>query len=494
MDLYQHTAKELRQKLLGKECSAAEIAQSVFSRIDACEERVGAYVTLDRENALAAAKAVDKKIAAGEEIGPLAGIPVAVKDNICTRDVLTTCASRMLYNFRPPYNATVVERLQGADYVMTGKANMDEFAMGSSSETSYFKKTANPHDLTRVPGGSSGGSAAAVAAGEAVLSLGSDTGGSIRQPSSFCGVVGLKPTYGTVSRYGLIAYGSSLDQIGPIAKDVTDCAAILEVIASYDSKDSTSIDRSRYVGFTAALVNDVTGMRIGIPKDYFGDGLDNEVREKILEAVKILESRGAIVEEFDLSLVKYAIPAYYVIASAEASSNLSRFDGVKYGYRTKEYEGLHNMYKKTRNEGFGAEVKRRIMLGSFVLSSGYYDAYYLKALKTKALIKEAFDRAFARFDVIIAPAAPTTALKLGHSLSDPLKMYLGDIYTVSVNLAGLPGISVPVGLDSKGLPVGMQILGNCFEENKIIRAAYTLEQTLGFVSGHTDRKMEGGEA
>ena len=268
----------------------------------------------------------------------------------------------------------------------------------------------------------------------------------------------------------------------------------MEVIASYDSKDSTSIDRSRYVGFTAALVNDVTGMRIGIPKDYFGDGLDNEVREKILEAVKILESRGAIVEEFDLSLVKYAIPAYYVIASAEASSNLSRFDGVKYGYRTKEYEGLHNMYKKTRNEGFGAEVKRRIMLGSFVLSSGYYDAYYLKALKTKALIKEAFDRAFARFDVIIAPAAPTTALKLGHSLSDPLKMYLGDIYTVSVNLAGLPGISVPVGLDSKGLPVGMQILGNCFEENKIIRAAYTLEQTLGFVSGHTDRKMEGGEA
>ncbi len=333
-----------------------------------------------------------------------------------------------------------------------------------------------------------------MAACESPYALGSDTGGSIRQPSSFCGVVGLKPTYGTVSRYGLIAYGSSLDQIGPIAKDVTDCAAILEVIASYDSKDSTSIDRSKYVDFTAALVNDVTGMRIGIPKDYFGDGLDNEVREKILEAVKILESRGAIVEEFDLSLVKYAIPAYYVIASAEASSNLSRFDGVKYGYRTKEYEGLHNMYKKTRNEGFGAEVKRRIMLGSFVLSSGYYDAYYLKALKTKALIKEAFDRAFARFDVIIAPAAPTTALKLGHSLSDPLKMYLGDIYTVSVNLAGLPGISVPVGLDSKGLPVGMQILGNCFEENKIIRAAYTLEQTLGFVSGHTDRKMEGGEA
>ena len=356
---------------------------------------------------------------------------------------------------------------------------MDEFAMGSTTETSYFGETKNPWNLNHVPGGSSGGSCAAVAAEECFYALGSDTGGSIRQPSSFCGVVGIKPTYGTVSRYGLIAYGSSLDQIGPIAKDVTDCATILETIASHDSKDSTSIARETY-DFTSALVEDVKGMKIGIPKDYFGEGLDKEVKEAILGAAKVLEEKGAIVEEFDLSLVQYAIPAYYVIASAEASSNLSRFDGVKYGYRTEEYEGLHNMYKKSRSEGFGPEVKRRIMLGSFVLSSGYYDAYYLKALRTKALIKQAFDQAFAKYDAILAPASPTTAPELGKSLSDPLKMYLGDIYTVSVNLAGLPGITIPVGKDSKGLPIGMQIIGDCFEENKIIRAAYTFEQTKGY--------------
>ncbi len=494
MDVTSLTAVELGKKIRERALSVTDAVNAYFEQIERVEGDVHSFVTLDREGALKRAEEVQKQIDEGTLTGPLAGVPVAVKDNLCTKGRLTTCSSKILENFKPTFSAEAVCNLEKAGAVLIGKTNMDEFAMGSTTETSYFGVTRNPRNLSHVPGGSSGGSCAAVAACESPYALGSDTGGSIRQPSAFCGVVGLKPTYGTVSRYGLIAYGSSLDQIGPIAKDVTDCAAILEVIASYDSKDSTSIDRSKYVDFTAALVNDVTGMRIGIPKDYFGDGLDNEVREKILEAVKILESRGAIVEEFDLSLVKYAIPAYYVIASAEASSNLSRFDGVKYGYRTKEYEGLHNMYKKTRNEGFGAEVKRRIMLGSFVLSSGYYDAYYLKALKTKALIKEAFDRAFARFDVIIAPAAPTTALKLGHSLSDPLKMYLGDIYTVSVNLAGLPGISVPVGLDSKGLPVGMQILGNCFEENKIIRAAYTLEQTLGFVSGHTDRKMEGGEA
>ena len=494
MDITSMTAVELGKKIKARELSVTDAVNACLAQIDKAEPDVHSFVTIDREGALLRAEEVQKQIDEGMLESPLAGVPVAIKDNLCTKGMKTTCSSKILEDFRPTFTAEAVCNLEKAGAVIIGKTNMDEFAMGSTTETSYFGVTRNPWNLEYVPGGSSGGSCAAVAACESPYALGSDTGGSIRQPSSFCGVVGLKPTYGTVSRYGLIAYGSSLDQIGPIAKDVTDCAAILEVIASYDSKDSTSIDRSRYVGFTAALVNDVTGMRIGIPKDYFGDGLDNEVREKILEAVKILESRGAIVEEFDLSLVKYAIPAYYVIASAEASSNLSRFDGVKYGYRTKEYEGLHNMYKKTRNEGFGAEVKRRIMLGSFVLSSGYYDAYYLKALKTKALIKEAFDRAFARFDIIIAPAAPTTALKLGHSLSDPLKMYLGDIYTVSVNLAGLPGISVPVGLDSKGLPVGMQILGNCFEENKIIRAAYTLEQTLGFVSGHTDRKMEGGEA
>lgn len=494
MDITSMTAVELGKKIKARELSVTDAVNACLAQIDKAEPDVHSFVTIDREGALLRAEEVQKQMDEGMLESPLAGVPVAIKDNLCTKGMKTTCSSKILEDFRPTFTAEAVCNLEKAGAVIIGKTNMDEFAMGSTTETSYFGVTRNPRNLEYVPGGSSGGSCAAVAACESPYALGSDTGGSIRQPSSFCGVVGLKPTYGTVSRYGLIAYGSSLDQIGPIAKDVTDCAAILEVIASYDSKDSTSIDRSRYVGFTAALVNDVTGMRIGIPKDYFGDGLDNEVREKILEAVKILESRGAIVEEFDLSLVKYAIPAYYVIASAEASSNLSRFDGVKYGYRTKEYEGLHNMYKKTRNEGFGAEVKRRIMLGSFVLSSGYYDAYYLKALKTKALIKEAFDRAFARFDVIIAPAAPTTALKLGHSLSDPLKMYLGDIYTVSVNLAGLPGISVPVGLDSKGLPVGMQILGNCFEENKIIRAAYTLEQTLGFVSGHMDRKMEGGEA
>ena len=355
---------------------------------------------------------------------------------------------------------------------------MDEFAMGSTTETSAYGVTRNPWDLEHVPGGSSGGSCAAVAAEECSFALGSDTGGSIRQPSSFCGVTGIKPTYGTVSRYGLIAYGSSLDQIGPVAKDVTDCATILEAISSYDKKDSTSVKR-KDLDFTSALVKDVKGMKIGIPKDYFGEGLDPQVKEAVLKAAKVLEEQGAIVEEFDLSLVEYAIPAYYVIASAEASSNLSRFDGVKYGYRTKEYEGLHNMYKKTRSEGFGPEVKRRIMLGSFVLSSGYYDAYYLKALRTKALIKKAFDEAFSKYDVILSPAAPTTAPKIGESLKDPIKMYLGDIYTISVNLAGLPGMTVPCGKDDKGLPIGVQLIGDCFQEKKIIKAAYTYEQCAG---------------
>ena len=400
---------------------------------------------------------------------------LAIKDNMCTRDKLTTCSSKILGNFYPTYSAEAVINLEKAGAVIIGKTNMDEFAMGSTTETSFYGPTKNPWNKEHVPGGSSGGSCAAVAAEECSYALGSDTGGSIRQPSSFCGVTGIKPTYGTVSRYGLIAYGSSLDQIGPVAKDVTDCATILETIASYDSKDSTSVKRDDY-NFTEALVEDVKGLKIGIPKDYFGEGLEPEVKEAILKAVDVLKDKGAIVEEFDLSLVEYAIPAYYVIASAEASSNLSRFDGVKYGYRTEEYNGLHNMYKKTRSEGFGEEVKRRIMLGSFVLSSGYYDAYYLKALRTKALIKKAFDEAFAKYDVIIGPAAPTTAPKLGDSLSDPIKMYLGDIYTISVNLAGLPGISVPCGQDSNGLPIGMQIIGDCFKEKNIIRAAYTFEQ------------------
>ena len=422
---------------------------------------------------------MQKLIDDGKLDGPLAGVPVAIKDNMCTEGLLTTCSSKILGNFVPTFTSEAVLNLEKAGAVILGKTNMDEFAMGSTTETSAYGETKNPWNLEHVPGGSSGGSCAAVAAEECFYALGSDTGGSIRQPSSFCGVTGIKPTYGTVSRYGLIAYGSSLDQIGPVAKDVTDCATILEIIASHDEKDSTSVKRDD-LDFTSALVDDVKGMKIGIPKDYLGEGLDSEVKDAILNAAKVLEEKGAIVEEFDLSLVEYAIPAYYVIACAEASSNLARFDGVKYGYRTEEYDGLHNMYKKSRSEGFGAEVKRRIMLGSFVLSSGYYDAYYLKALRTKALIKKAFDEAFAKYDVILGPAAPTTAPKLGESLSDPLKMYLGDIYTISVNLAGLPGITVPCGTDSKGLPIGLQLIGDCFKEKNIIRAAYSFEQTRDF--------------
>lgn len=474
MDILSLTAVELGKKIKAKEISVAEAVKAALEQIKAVEPEINSYVTLDEEGAFAQAEEVQKKIDSGELTGPLAGVPVAVKDNMCIEGQLTTCSSKILSNFKPTFTAEAVLNLKKAGAVIIGKTNMDEFAMGSTTETSYYGPTKNPHHLGHVPGGSSGGSCAAVAAQECWYALGSDTGGSIRQPSSFCGVVGLKPTYGTVSRYGLIAYGSSLDQIGPIAKDVSDCAAILEAIASYDVKDSTSVQREEY-DFTSALKEDVSGLRIGIPRDYFGDGLDQEVRDAIRKAAKVLEEKGAVVEEFDLSLVQYAIPAYYVIASAEASSNLERFDGVKYGYRTAEYEGLHNMYKKTRSEGFGEEVKRRIMLGSFVLSSGYYDAYYLKALRTKALIKQAFDKAFEKYDLILGPAAPTTAPELGKSLSDPIKMYLGDIYTISVNLAGLPGMSVPVGKDSKGLPIGMQLIGDCFQEKTLIRAAYTYE-------------------
>lgn len=469
------TAVELGKKIQAKEVSAEEAVQDALATIQAKEAEINAFVTVDEEGARKRAAQVQKQIEGGRLNGPLAGVPVAVKDNMCTEGLLTTCSSKILHNFVPTYTAEAVRNLEQAGAVIIGKANMDEFAMGSTTETSAYGETKNPWNTKHVPGGSSGGSCAAVAAEECSYALGSDTGGSIRQPASFCGVTGMKPTYGTVSRYGLIAYGSSLDQIGPVAKDVTDCATILELIASHDSKDSTSVEREN-LDFTSALVNDVKGMKIGIPKDYFGEGLDSEVRDAVMAAAKVLEAQGAVLEEFDLSLVDYAIPAYYVIACAEASSNLARFDGVKYGYRSQEYDGLHNMYKKSRSEGFGAEVKRRIMLGSFVLSSGYYDAYYLKALRTKALIKQAFDSAFEKYDVILGPAAPTTAPELGKSLNDPLKMYLGDIYTVSVNLAGLPGISLPCGKDSKGLPIGLQLIGNCFQENKIIRAAYTYEQ------------------
>ena len=475
MDILSYTAVELGKAIKSGSVTAVEAMQAVLKRIDESDETINAYVTVDKEAALKKAEEVQKRIEAGELTGPLAGVPVAIKDNMCTEGMLTTCSSKILGNFVPTFSAEAVLNLEKAGAVIIGKTNMDEFAMGSTTETSAYGVTRNPRNTEHVPGGSSGGSAAAVAAEECFFALGSDTGGSIRQPASFCGVVGMKPTYGTVSRYGLIAYGSSLDQIGPLCKDVTDCATILETIASHDCKDSTSVERQD-TDFTSALKKDVKGMRIGIPRDYFGEGLDAEVKEAVLRAAKVLEAQGAVVEEFDLSLVEYAIPTYYTIAAAEASSNLERFDGIKYGYRTAEYTDLHNMYKKTRSEGFGPEVKRRIMLGSFVLSSGYYDAYYLKALRVKALIKKAFDNAFAKYDVILGPVAPTTAPKLGESLADPIQMYLGDIYTISVNLAGLPGISVPCGTDSKGLPIGVQLIGDCFSEKKLIQTAYTYEQ------------------
>ena len=481
MDILNMTAVSLGEKIKAKEISVREATQAFLDQIEKTEGKINAFVSYNAEGALAHADEVQKKLDAGQLSGPLAGVPVAIKDNMCIAGVETTCSSKILENFKPTFTATAVQNLIDAGAVILGKTNMDEFAMGSTTETSYFGETKNPWNTEHVPGGSSGGSCAAVAAEEVPYALGSDTGGSIRQPSSYCGVTGIKPTYGTVSRYGLIAYGSSLDQIGPIAKDVRDCAAVLETIASYDKKDSTSIARESY-NFTAALTGEVKGLRVGLPKDYFGDGLDPEVKAGIFEAAETLKSMGAIVEEFDLGLVEYAIPAYYVIACAEASSNLERFDGVKYGYRTESYEGLHNMYKKTRSEGFGAEVKRRIMLGSFVLSSGYYDAYYLKALRTKALIKQEFDKAFAKYDVILAPAAPTTAPKLGESLSDPIQMYLSDIYTVSINLAGLPGLTVPCGLDSKGLPIGVQFIGDTFKENNILRAGYAFEQSRSFAA------------
>ena len=475
MEIQKLTAVSLGKKIKEKEISVREALDAVFAQIDQTEGRYHAYVTLDKEGAYKQADAVQEKIDKGELTGALAGVPVAIKDIMCTKGLLTTCSSKILENYIPTYTASAVQNLTDAGCVIIGKTNMDEFAMGSTTETSYYGVTRNPHNPDHVPGGSSGGSAAAVALNECFFALGSDTGGSIRQPSAFCGITGMKPTYGTVSRYGLIAYGSSLDQIGPMTKNVTDCAAVLETIASYDKKDSTSMKREEY-DFTSALVRDVKGLRIGLPKDYFGDGLDSEVKAAIFKAAETFKRMGAIVEEFDLGLVQYAIPAYYIIASAEASSNLERFDGVKYGYRTKEYGDLHSMYKKTRSEGFGSEVKRRIMLGSFVLSSGYYDAYYLKALKTKALIKQEFDKAFEKYDIILAPAAPTTAPLLGSSLQDPIKMYLSDIYTISANLAGIPGLSIPCGKDNKGLPIGMQLLGGCFQEKTLLRAGFAYEK------------------
>lgn len=490
MDLLKLTALELGRKIKEGEVTASDAVEAVLSRIKSVEPQINSFISVDEERARADAEEIQKKIRCGRVQGPLAGVPVAIKDNICIEGSLTTCGSRILSGFRPSYTAHAVQKLKDAGMIVIGKTNMDEFAMGSTSETSWYGPVRNPHHPEHVPGGSSGGSCAAVAAEECFAALGSDTGGSVRQPSAYCGVVGMKPTYGTVSRYGLVAYASSLDQIGPVTKDVSDCAALLEAAAGFDEKDSTSIRRKEY-DFSDALIPDVRGMRIGIPGDYIGEGLDDEVRETVMRAADILKDMGAQVELFDLGYVRYAIPAYYTIASAEASSNLERYDGVKYGYRSGKYEGLHDMYKKTRTEGFGTEVKRRIMLGSFVLSSGYYDAYYLKALRTKRLIKEEFDRAFERFDVVLGPTAPTTAPKIGQSLIDPLKMYLGDIYTIAANLAGLPAVSIPAGKDSSGLPIGMQLIGNTFQEKKLLRAAYTFEcATEKAFEGAADIKKE----
>ena len=478
MSILSLTATQLAKKIKNKEVTVKEAVEAVLEQIEVKDGEINAYVTIDRDGALKRAEEVQTKIDNGEITSELAGVPVAIKDNMCTKGMLTTCSSKILSNFVPAFSSEAVVNLEKAGAVIIGKTNMDEFAMGSTSETSFYGPTKNPWNTEHVPGGSSGGSAAAVAANECFYALGSDTGGSIRQPAGYCGVVGMKPTYGAVSRYGLIAYGSSLDQIGPLCKDVTDCATILDVIAKKDDKDSTSVGLDN-VKLTESLVEDVKGLKIGIPRDYFGDGLNEEVKKAVLDAAEVLKEKGAVIEEFELGLVDYAIPAYYTIAAAEASSNLERFDGVKYGYRTKEYTDLHNMYKKTRSEGFGAEVKRRIMLGSFVLSSGYYDAYYLKALRVKALIKAEFDKAFKKYDVILGPVAPTTAPKVGDSLGDPISMYLSDIYTISVNLCGLPGISLPCGIDSKGLPIGLQLIGDCFNESKLIKTAYTYEQARG---------------
>lgn len=478
MEITQMSALTLGEKIKSGEVSVREAVKAYFEQIGKQESTVHAYLSIDEKKTWARVNEVEEGIKSGKYKGPLAGVPIAVKDNICTRERKTTCASKILENFVSPYDAEAVKKLEDAGMIILGKTNMDEFAMGSTTETSAFGVTRNPWNKEHVPGGSSGGSCAAVAAQEAPVALGSDTGGSIRQPSAFCGVTGLKPTYGTISRYGLIAYASSLDQIGPIGRDTADCAAMLDILTGYDSKDSTSVKR-RDEGFLAGLSEDIRGMRIGVPKEYLSEGLDEEIKKAVVDVVQEMSKRGAIIEFFSLGLTEYVIPAYYIIACAEASSNLARFDGVKYGYRAADTQGLHEMYKKTRAEGFGTEVKRRILLGSFVLSSGYYDAYYLKALKTKALIKKAFDQAFTRYDVLLAPASPATAPKIGESLSDPMKMYLSDIYTVAVNLAGLPGISVPYRLDSDGLPIGLQFIGDCFQENKILRAAKGLEGIRG---------------
>jgi aspartyl-tRNA(Asn)/glutamyl-tRNA(Gln) amidotransferase subunit A len=475
LDLYYLPAHELHRLLVRREVSAVEICRAVFERIAAVEETVRSYLTLDRDGALARAAAVDRELRAGGELAPLAGIPFGIKDNICTRGLVTTCASKMLHNFVPPYDATVVERLNAQKAVLIGKTNMDEFAMGSSTEHSAYFATRNPWDPNRVPGGSSGGSAAAVAAGTAICALGSDTGGSIRQPAALCGVVGMKPTYGLVSRYGLVAFASSLDQIGPITRDFTDCALVLNAISGHDARDSTSAP-GEAVDYTSFLVDDVRGLRIGLPREYLDSGLDEGVRQIVKEAAAVLEARGACLEEVTLPHTAYALPAYYLIAPAEASSNLARYDGVRYGYRMPDQDNVIDMTRATRRRGFGAEVKRRIMLGTYALSAGYYDAYYLKALRVRTLIRRDFEQAFEKFDLLLAPTTPEPAFPIGDKTEDPIKMYLSDVFTLAVNLAGLPAVSLPGGF-LNGLPVGIQLIGKPFAEGTLLRAGYTFQQS-----------------
>lgn len=471
------TIHEYAELLKQKKLSSVELTKQYLARIEKADAQIGSYITVCPDDALAAAGKADERIAKGEAT-LLTGIPVGIKDNICTEGITTTCASKMLYNFVPPYDATVTKRLKNEGAVILGKLNMDEFAMGSSTESSYFKKTKNPYDLTRVPGGSSGGSAASVSADLAPYALGSDTGGSIRQPAAFCGNVGLKPTYGLVSRFGLIAFASSLDQIGSFTKDVTDCAIVLNAIAGYDKMDSTSVDADK-TDYTKALGLPLKGMKVGVPKQYLESGIQSEIREAVENAIKVYEMLGAECEECSLPLSKFALPAYYLISSAEASSNLARFDGIKYGYRAEEYHGLTDLYEITRSEGFGEEVKRRIMLGTYALSSGYYDAYYKKAQQVRGLIKRDFAACFEKYDVLLTPTTPTTAYKFGEK-SDPVAMYMGDICTVAVNIAGLPAISIPAGLDKKGMPIGIQLIANSFEERKLLTAAFAYERETGY--------------
>ncbi len=479
MDIIDFTVHELQEKLKNKELTSYDITKAYADRILEKEKDVQAFVTDISQQALSKAKEIDNKKASGEITNSLAGIPIGIKDNICTKGVKTTCSSKMLENFIAPYNATVMEKINEENLINLGKLNMDEFAMGGSTEYSYFKKTKNPWNLNKVPGGSSGGSAAAVSAGLVPWALGTDTGGSIRQPASFCGIVGLKPTYGLVSRYGVVAFASSLDQVGPITKDVTDCAMLLNIIAGHDQKDTTSADIEKK-DYTKALKNDVKGLKIGIPKEYFGEGINSEVKASLQDAIKRYESLGAVVEECSLNIADYALATYYIIACAEASSNLGRFDGIRYGYRTSNYTDLKSLYRNSRSEGFGEEVKRRIILGTYVLSSGYYDAYYKKAQKVRTLVMKEFAKCFEKYDVLLTPTSPTVAFDIGSKSSNPLEMYLSDICTVSVNIAGLPAISIPCGVDKQNMPIGMQLIGSRFSEETILNAAYAFEQDYKF--------------